>query len=232
MLETAIKDEEYYAGKEPGALSLRRKKVAIIGGGPTRRRAPFSDPSWEIWAFSSHLWRPPRIDRWFEIHAMTDLRQQLGWKKRGRRSFGGYMRFMRNLDCPVYMQRVNPRIPTSLVFPVEDLLREFGRCFTSTAAYLIAFAIMEGYETIGLWGIDLRGPKYRRYRPHIKYLLSVARQRGIELVLPRSFPFKVPDTPRFVSTPILYAYDWRSPRAWWRYRLKRRLKKKSARRRR
>lgn len=229
MLETAITEDNYYAGGA-GDLKLAPKKVAIIGGGPTRVRAPFKDPTWEIWGFSSHLWRPPRIDRWFEIHAMTDLRQQLATKKRGRRSFGGYMRFMRNLDCPVYTQRVHPRIPTSVEFPVESLLNEFGRCFTSTAAYLIAFAITEGYDVIGLWGIDLRGPKYRRYRPAIRYLLSVARQRGIELVLPRSFPFRVPDEPKFVRTPILYAYDWRSPRAWWRDRVRRRLRRAAKRR--
>jgi len=222
-LETAIKDAAHPDHSGP-PLPLRRK-VAIIGGGPSRRRAPFSDPTWEIWGFSSRLWSPPRIDRWFEIHAMTDLRQQLSWRKKGRRSFGGYMRFMRNLDCPVYMQRVNPRIPTSVEFPLEVLLNEFGRCFTSTAAYMIALAIHEGYDVIGLWGVDLRGSEYRRYRPAIKYLLGVARQRGIELVLPRRFPIRVPSEPKFVSTRILYAYDWRSPRAWWRNRVRRRLRR-------
>ena len=39
----------------------RKKKVAIVGGGPSRRLAPYSDPSWEIWAFSSRLYRYPRV---------------------------------------------------------------------------------------------------------------------------------------------------------------------------
>lgn len=222
-MESAISED--YAEKD-GALPARRKKVAIIGGGPTRRRAPFRDPSWEIWGFSSRLWHPPRMDCWFEIHALTDLRQQLASKKKGRRTYGGYMRFMRRLDCPVYMQRVNPRIPKSAEFPVENLLNEYGRCFTSTAAYMIAFAMSEGYDVIGLWGVDLRGPDYRRYRPAIRYLISVARQRGVEVVLPRLSWLRIPAEPKFVRTPILYAYDWRSPRAWWRRRLKRRRKKR------
>src|SRR5690606_1531584 len=51
--------------------SPRPRKVAIVGGGPTRRYAPYRDESWEIWAFSSRRSRYPRVTRWFEIHSMT-----------------------------------------------------------------------------------------------------------------------------------------------------------------
>lgn len=223
-MEYAIKDED--VSPPTGTYDLPLRKVAIVGGGPSRRRAPYKDDTWEIWAFSSRRWRYPRVTRWFELHAMTDLRQQLAPRKRGRRRFGPYIRYMRNLNCPVYMQKVHPRIPNSVVFPLDDLLQEFGRCFTSQAAFLLALAIKEGYDVIGLWGIDLRRSKYWRQRPAIRYLLGVARQRGIELVLPRRFPLRVPKNPRFVRTRVLYAYDWRSPGAWWRARVRRRLKRK------
>ncbi len=204
------------------ATPTTTRKVAIVGGGPSRRRAPYKDETWEIWAFSSKAWRYPRITRWFEIHAMTDLRQQLASKKRGRRRFGTYMRWMRRLDCPVYMQREHPRIPNSVEFPKDDLVEEFGHCFTSTAAFLIALAMYEGCDEIGLWGIDLRGRKYIRQRPAIRYLLGVARQRGIKVHLRRGTPIRIPDTPKPVRTRVLYAYGWRSRYAWWRYRLRRR----------
>lgn len=204
------------------------KRVAIVGGGRTRRFAPYRNPTWEIWAFSSRNYRYRRVDRWFEIHSMTDLRQQLSWRKRGRRTFAGYMRYMRQLKCPVYMQRVHPRIPNSVVFPKDQLVAEFGRCFTSTAAFLLALAIHEGYEEIGLWGIDLVGPRYSRQRPAIRYLLAVARSRGIKIRVPRSFSrrIRIPSRPVFVRTRVLYAYDWRSPYAWWRYRLRRRRRRR------
>lgn len=213
--------------KNPNAET---KKVALVGGGPSRRRAPFDDSSWEIWAFSSRLWRYPRVDRWFELHAMTDLRQQLSWRRRGRRTFAGYMRYLRRLDCPVYMQNEHPDIPMSVAFPLDTVLERFGRCFTSTVSYMVALAIIEKYDHIALWGIEARGSEYIHQRPALRYLLSLARQQGIRVDLPRTSAIRVPKTPRFVPTKVLYAYDWRSRHAWWRYRVRRRLRLRRQRR--
>ncbi|HHW09101.1 MAG TPA: hypothetical protein GXX29_03905 [Firmicutes bacterium] len=200
------------------------KKVAIVGGGPSRRRAPYHNHSWEIWAFSSRLYRYPRITRWFELHAMTDLRQRLSTYRPGRRSYRGYMRFLRNLKCPVYMQRKHKNIPNSVVFPLKKVKAEFGRCFTSSASYLIALAILEGYDVIGLWGIDVRRKEYLRQRGAIKYLLGVAKKKGIKILIARGSRIRVPENPKPVRTRVLYAYGWRSPHAWWRYNIRRRLR--------
>lgn len=205
------------------------KKVAIVGGGPSRRHAPFDDESWEIWAFSSRAWTYPRVDRWFELHSMTDLRQQLAGYKRGRRSYRGYMRMLRRMSCPVYMQKVHPKIPTSVAYPLDQVLERFGRCFTSTVSYAVALAILEGYDVIGLWGIDVRRKEYRHQRPALRYLLALAKQQGIEVVLPPQARLRVPGKPRFVYTRVLYAYDWRSPGAWWRKRIRRRLRARAKR---
>lgn len=202
----------------------RRTKVAIVGGGVTRKYAPFHDKSWDIWAFSSRDWKFPRVDRWFEIHAPTDLRQQLAWKKPGRRTFDEYINFMRRLKCPVYMQKRYKYVPNSVPFPKDKVVDEFGRCFTSTASYLVALAILEGYKTIGLWGINPKGGDYGRQRPALEYLLSVAHKRGIRLRFPKGVSFRISKRPKPVRTKVLYAYDWRSPNAWWRYRLKKRKK--------
>lgn len=214
------------AAPSPKARSPR--KIAIVGGGPTRVLAPFNDPSWEIWAFSSRRWRPPRVTRWFELHAITDLRQQLASHKPGRRTFPEYVRFLRSLSCPIYMQRRHASLPRSVAFPLAAVLRRFGRCFTSTASYLVALAMVEGAQVIGLWGVNPRcsyesptSEDYSRQRAALQYLLGLARRRGITLVFPPGTSLRVPDRPRFVRTPALYAYDWRSPHAWWRERIRR-----------
>lgn len=199
----------------------RAKKVAIVGGGPTRRYAPYHDKKWDIWAFSSRDYKYPRITRWFELHDPTDLRQQLSWKKPGRRSYADYVNFMRKLKCPVYMQKRFKHIPESVPFPLDNVLDEFGRCFTSTATYLLALAILEGYKVIGLWGINPKGKEYGKQRAALEHLLSVARQRGIRLVFPKGVKFRLSKRPKPYRTKVLYAYDWRSPKAWWRYRLAR-----------
>lgn len=200
--------------------AARKRKIAIVGGGPTRVSAPYADPSWEIWAFSSKKWKYPRVTRWFELHAMEDLRSQLSKPKKGRRTFSEYMRYLKKLRCPLYMQRKHPAFPTSVAFPLQDVLNAFGRCFTSTASYMVALAILEGASVIGLWGISPTSRSYAYQRPTLEYLLGCAKKRGVKAHLPKKLPLKVTANPKFVRTPVLYAYDWRSPGAWWVKRAK------------
>lgn len=221
-METAVASEAASSREVP----TQGRRVAIVGGGRTRRLAPFADPTWEIWGFSSRAWRYPRITRWFEIHSLTDLRQQLSWRKPGRRSFRGYLRFMARLPCPVYMQEPHPQIPTSVPFPVEEVLERFGPCFTSTVSYMVALAIIEGVAEVGLWGIEAKGQEYAYQRPALRYLLGEARRAGIRITLPPRSTLRVPEKPRYVTTRILYAYDWHFRGAWWRDRLRRRARRR------
>ena len=204
-------------------------KVAIVGGARSRTLAPYDDPSWEIWAFSSLRLPTPRITRWFEMHALEDLRSQLKRDTKRRLSYRNYMKFLKQLDCPVYMQTAHESIPMSLEYPLQQALDAFGRCFTSTASYMIALAILEGCDTIGVWGIHLTEKTvYARQRPGVEYLLGVARQKGIEIYLPPGCPLRIPTVPQVTLTDVLYGYDWQSPKAWWRKK-RRRNKRRSSR---
>lgn len=198
-------------------LTRPLRRVAIVGGASSRRLAPYDDPTWEIWAFSSLKVRTPRITRWFEMHAHGDLRSQLRRETRRRYSYASYKRFLQGLNCPVYMQDVDESIAGSVRYPLKAALDAFGRCFTSTASYLLALAILEGVDEIGVWGIHLtHRTVYARQRPGVEYLLGVARQRGIRITLPRRSTLRIPTEPKLVRTEVLYGYDWRHPGAWWR----------------
>lgn len=198
-------------------MEYTNRKIAIVGGHPSRREAPFMNEQWDIWAFSSLRVHSPRISRWFEMHALEDLKGQLPTPTRRRRSFLSYMRYLRRLACPVVMQRTHAWLPNSVRYPVRDAIAAFGRCFSGTAAYMIALAIMERYATIGLWGIRLEaGDAYARQRPAVEYLLGVARQHGIEVYLPPGCSLHIPARPVLPRAELLYGYEWRSPRAWWR----------------
>lgn len=192
-------------------------KVAIVGGAFSRKQAPYNDETWDIWAFSSLRLPTPRVSRWFEMHAAGDLATQLTRATETRRSYREYVRFMRHLNCPVYMQRRVRAIPGSVEYPLTAALEMFGKCFTSTASYMLALAVMERYETIGVWGIHLtERTVYERQRPGVEYLLGVARQKGIDVYLPPGSPLRVPAYPVLPRTDVLYGYDWRSSKAWWR----------------
>lgn len=193
------------------------RKIAIVGGAPTRRLAPYDDESWDIWAFSSLRLNTPRVTRWFEMHAPGDLATQLTRSTAQRRSYVEYVRFLKNLSCPLVAQRRWPQLPHSVEYPLKAALRTFGRCFSSTVSYMIALALLEGCDVIGVWGVHLTaGTVYARQRPGVEYLLGVARQRGVDVYLPPGCPLHVPENPRLPHADVLYGYDWRSPRAWWR----------------
>ncbi|MGI6541867.1 MAG: hypothetical protein ACOX44_02200 [Limnochordia bacterium] len=194
-----------------------KKKVAVIGGASTRNAAPFNDLTWDIWAFSSLRSHTPRITRWFEMHALEDLQEQLLEDTPRRLSYRNYLRFLQELACPVYMQREYEEIPYSVEYPLQAALAAFGKCFSSTAAYLLALAILEGYHVIGVWGIHLTEKTvYARQRPGVEYLLGMARQRGIQVCLPKRSPLRIPARPTLPETAILYGYDWQTSQAWWR----------------
>lgn len=206
------------------------KKVAIVGGSQSRKYAPFDDPTWDIWAFSNRRLPIPRVTRWYEIHAVQSLRRLR--RTPSRRDFKEHWSLLRRQKCPVYMQRTHKDIPNSVAYPLDEAIAEFGRCFTSSASYAVAMAIMEGYQGIGLWGVDLTIRKHYVYqRRAIEYLLSVARIRGIKVYLPPTSRLKVPKRPRPVRTKILYGYDWNAPGAWWKKRTLRPRKKLRMRRR-
>jgi hypothetical protein len=52
---------------------------------------------------------------------------------------------------------------------------------------MIAMAVMEGYEEIGVYGVDMaQNTEYDHQRPSCEYFLGFARGRGIKVTLPKT----------------------------------------------
>jgi hypothetical protein len=63
---------------------------------------------------------------------------------------------MASLKGPVFMIDRVPEIPTSVAYPKDAILEEFGPYFfTSTPAWMVALAVVSGAKEVGLWGIDM-----------------------------------------------------------------------------
>jgi hypothetical protein len=93
--------------------------------------------------------------------------------------------FLRNLDIPVYMQEVDPLIPTSVRYPIEAITARWRPYFTSTVPYMIALAVHEGVDELGLLGIYLNtSQEYRDHRPCVEYWIGVAEAQGVTVLLP------------------------------------------------
>ena len=177
----------------------RRKKVALIGNSQIDRteRPPLDDPAWDVWSCNS-LWglcldrqRRFRADRWFELHPLCVQTAQ--------------ERIEMN-DCPVPLYVLGEAVlPHWVTFPLEQIRQRFGTrdYFTCTMAYQVAWALTQGYQTIGLWGYELWQGSTRERTCELRcleYWLGVAVGMNVEVVLP-SYSC-------LIQHPHLYGYDY------------------------
>lgn len=107
-----------------------------------------------------------------------------------------YFEDLAEMPQPIYMQKHWDDIPTSVPYPLDDVVCVFDGFprakwddqkdwYNSSPAYMIALAIHEGATTIGLYGIDvLNGSEYTLERPCLEYLIGLAVGKGIEVVIP------------------------------------------------
>lgn len=184
------------APPQPAAAPVKVPlKIAILGTAPSSRMlAPFNDPSWKIWACSAgNMNALPRVDAWFEVHA------NLLWPENAH--FGApYLNWLNSQQFPVYMQN-QTLVPRAISFPKDELVAEFGRYFfTSSFAWMIAFAIKSGADEIGLWGVDMASKdEYILQRSGGHYFIQEAKKRGIKVFLPQESDLLQP--------PPLYGFD-------------------------
>ncbi len=107
-----------------------------------------------------------------------------------------HLKWLKNCGIPVYQQKVDPRIPTSVKFPLEEIRKKYGYewvgghqrpYLTSSAAYMIALAVYEHdlgdtVDTLYIAGIELAiGTEYFHQRPCVEHWLGIAVGRGIKL---------------------------------------------------
>lgn len=195
-------------------MRLSIKKVAIVGGAPSRRLAPVEDRSWEIWGLGTERFKLPRADRWFEMHSEPQLIFYYDKIRGGK--FAAHMRFLASLKCPVYMQQPHRLVPNSVTYPLSEVVKECGRCFSSSVSYMLGLAIYEGFQGIGMWGVDMTSKEEYQYQwAGVQYLLALAKARGIHVYLPPGCPITIPPKPVLPVTKVLYGYDWDHPDAWW-----------------
>lgn len=173
----------------------RPLKVALVGTAPSSRLlAPFSDPSWQIWACSpGNMNVLPRVDVWFELH------KNLHWPQHA--SYGlPYIEWLKQQKFPVYMQD-QEYVPHARVYPKDDMIREFGKdFFTSSFAWMMALAIFKGADEIALYGIDMASKdEYILQRPGFYYFRHRAMERGIKVSAPHESDIMQP--------PGLYGYS-------------------------
>ena len=157
-------------------------KIALVGSAPSSDKlAPFALPDWEIWACSPGNHVAPRVDAWFEMHSLE------------RKIVPGNEPYVACLKSHprVYVSKEDQRLPNAIVYPINEVRQFFGgrRFFDtflqSSVSYMLAMAIMQKPEIIGLWGIDMAADEeYAYQRPGCHYFFDEAQRRDIGIMGP------------------------------------------------
>ena len=158
----------------------RREKVAIVGfATSTRHLVPYDDAEWEVWGLNQLYRFMPRADRWFDIHVnwneyVVEGTDHLGW--------------IAKAQIPVYMNEIHPPFahhPFIVQYPVDAIIARHVDYFTSTIAFELALAIVEGFKEIALYGVDLIvGQEYEHQRQCCEFWIGVAHGLGIKVRIP------------------------------------------------
>lgn len=175
-------------------------KIAILGTVPASRRvAPYGDEAWEIWVCSpgnSQAAAPPRISKWFELHAIVDMlgEENKAWCPQ-------YFAWLKAQSFPVIMQERNEHVPSALPFPRNRLLARWGEnetrtnWFTSSIAWMTAYAIdlmrpLDGEPAenaeIGIFGVDMAATEehYSWQKAGCLRFVEIAKELGITVTIP------------------------------------------------
>lgn len=177
-------------------------KIAIVGGAPSScNLAPIGDLSWEIWVCSPGNFGLPRVDAWFELHSLD------------RKWVSGNEPYIEALTKHprVYIAKPDPRLPNGVIYPKDAILAKYNRFhhsfFSSSPAWMLAFAIEQRPEEIGMWGIDMAAAEeYEYQRPGCHFFMGIAEAHGIKLT--------VPPQSDIMETHPLYAYKEHSRHYW------------------
>jgi hypothetical protein len=170
-------------------------KIAICGRSPgTQSQAPWKDNTWQKWGLPWDAGYWAEMDRFFEMHPRDELE-----KPEADRPSDYWEKLQEVIDWgPIYMQQEWPDIPRSVAYPLkevnDDVFKDFPRAawddqkdwYNSSPAYMLALAMYEHADVIGLWGIDCgQEGEYAYENPNLAFLIGLAIGRGIEVILPQ-----------------------------------------------
>ena len=183
-----------------------KKTVALVGlASSSCSLAPFDDPECEIWGLNeahAFSWMK-RATRWFQIHCTKS------WKRPvAKRDVRGHYEWLKKnpWNIPIYMQYWNDEIPNVVAYPlheiVEILLDKFRRgdkrvkYFTSTFAYMMGVALLEGrrriegekpFERIEIYGFEMSDDiEYVQQKSCAEFWIGLAMGLGIEIYAPEN----------------------------------------------
>lgn len=107
-----------------------------------------------------------------------------------------YARYKRwDLWFDIHRNDAQDKHITQANYPLDSALALRGRNFKCSMAYMIAYAILEGYTRIEIWGADYKQERERRQGELacVREWVAYARGLGIEVYIPKESPLDIGD---------------------------------------
>lgn len=171
----------------------KRSKVCIVGYAENSRHlAWYDDPDCEIWGVNQVYRFIPRMDRNFQIH--HDWHNEKKWA-----AGTDQRKWITESPIPTYMIAHDPTMPNSVTYPLDQVRERLDLAdapgmpgsgldyFTSSIAFMFALAIAEGFQEIGIYGIDLIiGREYFFEKSCVEFYMGIAHAKGIGVHRPEN----------------------------------------------
>ena len=159
--------------------TTKSRTVYIVGFADSWTDTPFDEPGAEFWGLNNlhsmtNATKKP-WSRWFQLHDVDKHHPDDG---------DAHLAWLSAQKFPVLMfeEHIDTRVSNAQPYPKADVIEHFGGYFTNSISWMIALAIQEGYEKIGVYGVDMaQDSEYGHQRPSCEYFLGWAKGAGIEI---------------------------------------------------
>lgn len=167
------------------------KRCAIVGTASSWKLTPWTDPGLQVWSLNDAYRMPGfvRADAWYDLHPMDHffyVPEGQGQVYAHQVPPGYYVRpkdhlqWLGNQSIPVWL---HPEYLTqhseakdwkhAHAFPKDEIQQAFGMYFTSSPAWMMAHAVMQGFKEIHIYGIHLATEsEYIEQRPNFEFLIG------------------------------------------------------------
>ena len=159
-----------------------RRAAAIIGTASTWKQAPWADLSVDILGLNDGFMLGfkmtgipalPRETIHFDLHPFNQMvfrPMNQTTVKAEEVPMGAYLRpagyldWLKTRDFPLLLNQAPPDWKHATTFPREALEKKYGDYFASTPAWMLVWAIDQGYTEIHIYGIHL-ATEWERHPP-------------------------------------------------------------------
>lgn len=183
------------------------ERVAIVGTAQSWIQTPWSDVDLKVWSLNDAYRLPGfvRADAWFDFHPLNHFFFHSGQAVHPHQIPQGYycrpadhLRWLAAQAIPIWLhpdcesqvhddlspERDADRAavlanPAHRPFPRAAIEAHFGRYMTSSPAWMMALAILQGVKELHVYGIHLATEfEYMRQRPNFEFLMGCLLGKG------------------------------------------------------